>query len=153
MKTWIALAALALAVSLPGVTPAAAQTPTQDACGAISTGEDGALGLVATPGYTLLTAIPPLAPPPGAGSFAAIICDRTGIFLGPNDHRVLTDLHVPLYIRNAGRVAVLETVQGELRMRFQTGAPTPEEREALATALDRATDALLALQRQAPPAQ
>ncbi|HCK83278.1 MAG TPA: hypothetical protein DHW63_01770, partial [Hyphomonadaceae bacterium] len=63
MKTWIALAALALAVSLQGVTPSAAQTPGQDACGAISTAEDGALSLVATPGYTLLTAIPPLAPP------------------------------------------------------------------------------------------
>lgn len=153
MKTWIPIAALALAVSLAGLAPVAAQAPGQDACGAISTAEDGALSLVATPGYTLLTAIPPLAPPPGAGSFAAIICDRTGIFLGPSDHRVLTDLHVPLYIRNAGRVAVLETVQGELRLRFQTGAPTPEEREALAAALDRATDALLALQRPASAAQ
>lgn len=142
------LAAFAFAAALLAAAPAPAQPHSQDACGALSVAE-GAPSLVTTPGYTVLAAIPPLAPPPGAGNFSAILCDRSSIFISPNDHRVLTDLHVPLYIRNADRVAALEFVDGQLRVRFQTGAPTPEEREALATALDRATDELAAQQRAA----
>lgn len=141
------------AAALLAASAAHAQTPTQDACGALSVAADGTLILAASPGYTLLTAIPPLAPPPGASGFAAILCDRTSIMIGPNDYRVLTDLHVPLYIRNSGRVAMLEFVNNELRVRFQSGAPSAEEREALASALDRANEALAALPRQAPPAQ
>lgn len=142
-------AVFVLSAALLAAGAAFAQTPSQDACGALGVA-DGAPSLVTTPGYTVLAAIPPLAPPPGAGNFSAILCDRSSIFISPNDHRVLTDLHVPLYIRNAGRVAALELVDGQLRVRFQTGTPTPEEREALATALDRATDALAAQQRAAP---
>ncbi len=146
-----AYAAFAFSAVLAG--SASAQTPGQDFCAALTVAEDGALSLTTTPGYTVWTAIPPLASPPGVAGYSGILCDRAAISIGPVDHRVLSDLHVPLYIRNSGRVAVLESINGELRIRFHSGAPTADEREALAAALDRATDALLALQRQAAPAQ
>jgi hypothetical protein len=140
----------ALVCALMLLSSAAAQTPAPEleACAALVVAADGSLSLAGEPGYRVSTAIPPLAPPPGVAAFNGILCDRDRIFIGPVDHRVLTDLHVPLYIRNNGRLAILEVTAEGAQVRFNQGAPTAEEREALAIALDRATEALLAM----PPA-
>jgi hypothetical protein len=103
------------------------------------------------PGFTILQGQPPFSAPPG--SVQAVICDRTSIFLGPNDHHVITDLRVPLYIRNAGRVAVLEAENGQLRVTFRQGRPTPQEMEALAAALDVANADMPNALREAAAAQ
>jgi hypothetical protein len=88
------------------------------------------------PGYSVLTAIPPFRAPPG--SVHAMVCDRTSIFIGPVDHRVITDLGVPLFIRSGGRIAILEIADHQLRLRFTQGAPTPQEQAAIGPAIERA---------------
>jgi hypothetical protein len=119
----------------------------QEACGVFVLNEAEQADLVPTPGYTVLTAIPPLARPPGQARVDAIVCDRSGIYLGPVDYRVLTDLAMPLYIRHDGRVAVLEATQGRLQVRVIHGALREGESEALADALDRAEAAIAAAPR------
>jgi len=123
--------------------PAAAQTaralaPAQEFCGVLTqTGADTTSFVPAT-GYSLLNATPPLSMPAGQSNVGAIVCIRSTVFIGPHDHRVLTDLRVPLYIRDNDRIAVLEMQQGEIRVRFTRGQPTEIERQALASAIDRA---------------
>lgn len=129
------LAGLALA------TPATAQ---QEACGAFSVTDAEHVSLIPAPGYTVLTAIPPLAFPGGQIDIDAVVCDRAGIFIGPVDHRVLTDLSVPLYIRHDGRIAVLEMREGRLQVRVSQGTLREGEADALAEALDRAEAAIAA---------
>ena len=67
-----------------------------------------------------------------------MVCDRTSIFLGPNDHRVITDIGVPLFIRSGGRIAVLEIADRQLRLRFTQGQPTPQEQAAIGPAIEGA---------------
>ncbi|MEQ1617777.1 MAG: hypothetical protein ABL883_05485 [Terricaulis sp.] len=141
-KSMLSLALMALALSAPS--PAYAQ---QEACGIFVLGEGDQAELIPTPGYTVLTAIPPLARPPGQARVDAIVCDRSGLFLGPADYRVLMDLAMPLYIRHDGRVAVLEAVEGRLQVRLLHGALREGESEALADALDRAEAAIAAIPR------
>jgi hypothetical protein len=123
----------------PTQTPALV-APRQETCGIFIRQDAEHVSYVPIPGYTILTAIPPLAKPAGQPQVDAIICDRESIFIGPQDYRVLTDLAVPLYIRNGARLAVLEVAEGQLRTRFLRGQPTPQESQALAAALDRAQD-------------
>jgi hypothetical protein len=114
-------------------------TPRAETCGIFVRQDAEHVSYIITPGYTVLTAVPPLARPPGQPQVDAIICDRESIVIGPADYRVLTDLHVPFYIRNAGRLAVLEVTDGRLQARFLRGQPTAAESQAMAAALDRAS--------------
>ncbi len=142
-KSPLGMALMAVALFAPS--PAHAQ---QEACGVFVLGEgDQQAELVPTPGYTVLTAIPPLARPPGQARVDAIVCDRAGIIIGPVDYRVLMDLAMPLYIRHDGRVAVLESVEGRLQVRVLHGALRDGESQALADALDRAEAAIAATPR------
>lgn len=141
-KFLVGLALMALALSAPP--PAFAQ---QEACGVFVLGEGDQAELVPTPGYTVLTAIPPLARPAGPTRVDAIVCDRAGLYLGPVDYRVLMDLAMPLYIRHDGRVAVLESVEGRLQVRLLHGALREGESQALADAMDRAEAAIAATPR------
>jgi hypothetical protein len=103
------------------------------------------------PGYSVLTATPPFRAPPG--SMHAMVCDRTSIFIGPVDYRVITDLGVPLFIRSGGRIAILEIAERQLRLRFTQGQPTPAEQAAIGPAIERALaemDRMPARQPQAP---
>ncbi len=145
------VAALACAAMVLSSASAQAPAPELEACAALVVAADGGVTLAGQPGYRVSTAIPPLAPPLGVAAFNGIICDRDRIFIGPVDHRVLTDLHVPLYIRNNGRLAILEVTAEGAQVRFSEGAPTAEEREALAIALDLANEALLAMQPTPTP--
>ncbi|MEQ1818290.1 MAG: hypothetical protein ABL871_06735 [Terricaulis sp.] len=127
---------LVMALALTCVAaPAMAQRPVES-CGVMQITDAEHVTLTPIPGYSILLADPPFSAPPG--SVHAVVCDRTSIFIGPNDHRVITDLGVPLFIRNAGRVAVLEIADRQLRLRFTTGEPTPEERAAIGPAIERA---------------
>lgn len=114
-------------------------TPRAETCGIFVRQDAEHVSYIITPGYTVLTAVPPLARPPGQPQVDAIICDRESIVIGPADYHVLTDLHVPFYIRNAGRLAVLEITDGRLQARFLRGQPTPAESQAMAAALDRSS--------------
>lgn len=105
-------------------------------CGVFQIQDAERVAYVPIPGFSILLGTPPFSAP--SGSVHAVVCDRTSIFLGPNDHRVITDLGVPLFIRNAGRIAVLEVADRQLRLRFTQGQPTPEEQAAIAPAIDRA---------------
>lgn len=113
-------------------------TPRQETCGIFVRQDATHVSYVLTPGYSVLTAVPPLAKPVGQDQVDAVICDRESIVIGPADYHVLTDLHVPFYIRNGARLAVLEVSGGQLRARFLRGQPTPAESQAMAAALDRA---------------
>lgn len=116
-------------------TPAPAPAPPVETCGVLGvTGETSSFSPLE--GYSLLSATPPLVRP--AGNVSAILCIRSGIYLGPNDYRVITDLHVPLFIRDADSLAVLEPANGQLSIRFVRGRPTADEARDLGAAIDRA---------------
>ena len=128
---------LAMALALACVAaPAMAQPAPVELCGVFQITDAEHVSYIPIPGYSILRAAPPFTAPPGA--VHAVVCDRTSIFVGPNDHRVITDLGVPLFIRNNGRIAVLEVADRQLRLRFTQGEPTPAERAAIAPAIERA---------------
>lgn len=132
------LAGLMLAAAAPAFAQAEVPTdPQQEFCGVLSEAGDTS-SFIPAQGYTVLRAIPPLGRPAGVSDMDALVCLRSSIFIGPHDHRVITDLGVPLFIRDAERIAVLETADGQLRVRFNRGQPTAEEAQAMAAALDRA---------------
>lgn len=101
-------------------------------------------------GFSVLTAPTPLTRPAGQPYVDAVICDRSSIFLGANDYRVLIDLSVPFFVRSGGRLATLEVDEGALRLRFVRGEPTADEAQALGVALDQAQTAAAAAQRAQP---
>lgn len=105
-----------------------------ETCGVLSVGETSSFDPL--DGYSILWAMPPIVRPPG--DVDGILCIRSHIYLGVNDHRVVTDLGVPFFIRDATRLATLEQVDGQMRLRFVSGAPTPAESTALAAAIDAA---------------
>jgi len=116
--------------------PAAPAAPApQETCGFLSTGGETS-SFTPVAGYSLLNATTPLTRP--EGDVDAILCLRSSIYLGPNDYHVITDLGVPLFLRDATRLATLEPADGQLRLRFLSGQPTPAEAEALGAAIDRA---------------
>lgn len=128
---------LVMALALTCVAaPAMAQQRPVESCGVMQITDPEHVSLIPIPGYSILLSQPPFSAPPGAVN--AVVCDRTSIFIGPNDHRVITDLGVPLFIRNGGRVAVLEIADRQLRLRFAQGEPSPEERAAIGPAIERA---------------
>ena len=132
--------AMACALAFVAATPAMAQQQRapqpHELCGAFHITSAETVDYIPLPGYSVLTAMPPFTTPPG--SLNAIVCDRTSIFIGPNDHRIITDLGVPLFIRNGGRIAILEIADRQLRLRFTQGAPTPQEQAAIGPAIERA---------------
>lgn len=133
----LALACAGFAAAASAQTPAAPEPApaAQELCGVLEArGET--LSFTPIEGFSLLTATPPLTPP--AGEADALVCIRAGVVLGPNDHRVISDLHMPLFIRTADRLAVLEMTDAGLRLRFLQGEPTQEEAQALSVAIDRA---------------
>jgi len=134
-----ALAGAAFPALAQEQTPAAPAAPAvaapQETCGVLSTGAETS-SFTPVPGLTLLNATPPLTRP--EGDVDGLLCIRSGIYLGPSDHRVLTDLNVPFFIRDASRLATLERNEGQLRLRFVRGAPTAEESQAMVAAIDRA---------------
>lgn len=133
---------LAMACALFCVTaPAMAQqqplhAQPHEMCGAFQITSAETVDYIPLPGYSVLTATPPFRAPPG--SVHALVCDRTSIFIGPVDYRVITDLGVPLFIRSSGRIAVLEIADRQLRLRFTRGEPTPQEQAAIGPAIDAA---------------
>jgi len=129
----VLMAAAALACM---AAPAMAQPRLTEQCGVFQITDAEHVSYIPIPGYSILLATPPLSAPPG--SVHAVVCDRTSIFLGPNDHRVITDLGVPLFIRNGGRIAVLEIADRQLRLRFTQGQPTELETAGLGAAIERA---------------
>lgn len=129
-----AFACLAAPALAQTQTPAPAPAPVET-CGFLSTGGEIS-SFSPLEGYSILAASPPLLRP--AGDVDAILCIRSAIYLGPQDHRVITDMHVPFFIRDASRLAVLEPADGRLSIRFLQGQPTPAEAQALGAAIDRA---------------
>jgi hypothetical protein len=129
----LAIAAVLACVSAPAF---AQQPATVEMCGVFQIQDAERVSYIPIPGYTILQGTPPFSAPPG--SVHAVVCDRTSIFLGPNDHRVITDLGVPLFIRNNGRIAVLEIADRQLRLRFTQGQPNAAEQAAIGPAIERA---------------
>jgi len=126
--------------------PVAPTSITGELCGVLQTGGETS-AFVPVAGYSILAGAAPLVAPPGQTDIDAIMCLRPSVFIGPVDHRVITDLHVPLYIRTTDRrMAVLEMSQGQLRVRFAAGQPLPAEAEAMRAALDRAQADIAATQ-------
>lgn len=154
--TCAALTALAAPASAqesalqPMEAPQTAPPPPPELCGVFFVDSERAT-YVPVPDYFVLTAAAPLAAPVNQPRMDALICDRPALVMGPNDHRVLTDLHVPLFIRNGGRVAVLEYRDNQLHLRFSEGAPTEAEMADLRAALDRAQDDIARMPAAASP--
>jgi hypothetical protein len=130
----LATAAVLAAMTAPALAQQSA--PPVENCGVFQITDAEHVSYIPIPGYSILLAQPPFSAPPGA--VHAVVCDRTSIFIGPNDHRVITDLGVPLFIRSSGRIAVLEIADRQLRLRFTQGEPLPQERAAMGTAIERA---------------
>ena len=112
------------------------QQPAVESCGVFQITDAEHVSYIPIPGFSILLGTPPFSAPPG--SVHAVVCDRTSIFLGPNDHRVITDIGVPLFIRSGGRIAVLEIADRQLRLRFTQGQPTPQEQAAIGPAIEGA---------------
>jgi hypothetical protein len=144
----LAIAAVLACVSAP----AFAQQQNLEMCGVFQIQDAERVSYIPIPGYTILQGTPPFSAPPG--SVHAVVCDRTSIFLGPYDHRVITDLGVPLFIRNNGRIAVLEIADRQLRLRFTQGEPSAAEQAAIGPAIERALADIdhLPARPAAPPA-
>lgn len=145
----LAVAAVMAAMAAPAL---AQQNPGAPAerCGVFQITDAEHVSYVPIPGYSILLAEPPFSAPPGA--VHAVVCDRTSIFIGPNDHRVITDLGVPLFIRSGGRIAVLEIADRQLRLRFTQGEPLQQEREAIGPAIERALAEIDRMPPRAPTA-
>ena len=133
--------------------PVFAQEQAIESCGVFQITDAEHVSYIPIPGYSILLSQPPFTAPPG--TVHAVVCDRTSIFLGPNDHRVITDLGVPLFIRNGGRIAVLEIADRQLRLRFTQGEPSPAESTAIGPAIERALAEMdrMPPRQPAPPAQ
>jgi hypothetical protein len=137
----------AIAVAFAAMSaPAFAQPQPIERCGIFKITDAEHVSYVPVPNYSILLGQPPFRAPERA---SAVVCDRTSIFIGPNDHRVITDLGVPLFIRNGGRIAVLEIADRQLRLRFTQGEPTAQEQAAISPAIERA----LADMDRLPPRQ
>lgn len=147
--------AMACALACVAMPAAAQQQPaalTHELCGAFQITGPETVDYIPIPGYSVLTATPPFRAPPG--SVHALVCDRTSIFIGPNDHRVITDLGVPFFIRSGGRIAILEIADRQLRLRFTQGEPTPQEQAGIGPAIERALNDIDRLPAPQPaPAQ
>ncbi len=143
----LAMAFALFCVTAPAMAQQQPHVQPHELCGAFQIMSPETVDYIPLPGYSVLTATPPFRAPPG--SVHALVCDRTSIFIGPVDHRVITDLGVPLFIRSSGRIAVLEIADRQLRLRFTRGEPTPQEQAAIGPAIDRA----LADMERLPPHQ
>lgn len=143
IRTLIAAAVLA---AMPAA--ASAQVQPIETCGIFRIENAERVSYVPVPGFSILLGQPPFRVPQRA---SAVVCDRTSIFIGPNDHRVITDAGVPLFIRNAQRVAVLEIADRQLRLRFTEGEPTTAEHAAIGPAIERALAEMDRLPLRAPP--
>lgn len=148
---------LAIAAALALVSaPAFAQTAPVERCGIFKPTGEGRMAYVPISGYSILLMQPPFRLPQRANATQraqAVVCDRTSIFIGPNDHRVITDIGVPLFIRSGGRVAILEIADRQLRLRFTEGEPTQAERDAMGPAIERALAEMERLPPRQTPAQ
>jgi hypothetical protein len=148
---------LAIAAALALVSqPAVAQTGPIERCGIFKSTAEGRMAYVPIAGYSVLLLQPPFRLPQRAEAThraQAVVCDRTSIFIGPNDHRVITDLGIPLFIRSSGRIAVLEIADRQLRLRFTEGEPTQAERDAIGPAIERALADMDHLPPRQTPAQ
>lgn len=116
-------------------------------CGVFKNTDAEHTSYIPIPGFTILHGQPPFSAPPG--SLDAVVCDRPALVMGGNDHRVLTDMHVPLFIRSGGRIFILEVENGRFAIRFTQGRPTPQEQQALAEAIDNAHAEVAARQHAA----
>lgn len=105
-------------------------------CGVFKNTDAEHTSYIPIPGFTILHGQPPFSAPPG--SLDAVVCDRPTLMMGINDHRVLTDMHVPLFIRSGGRIFILEVQDGHFAIRFTQGRPTAQEQQQLAAAIDLA---------------
>lgn len=115
-----------------------AQTQPVERCGILRAGGERST-YAPIEGFSVLLMPPPIRLPQRAREGArAIMCERTSIFIGANDHRVITDTGVPLFITSGGRIAVLEIADRQLRLRFTQGEPTAAEREGIGPAIERA---------------
>ncbi|ANP46547.1 hypothetical protein [Candidatus Viadribacter manganicus] len=130
----LAMACALVCLSAPAL--AQQQQPVVESCGVFQITDAEHVSYIPIPGFSILLGTPPFSAPPG--SVHAVVCDRTSIFLGPNDHRVITDIGVPLFIRSGGRIAVLEIADRQLRLRFTQGQPTPQEQAAIGPAIEGA---------------
>ncbi|MGE0531142.1 MAG: hypothetical protein AB7G40_00105 [Hyphomonadaceae bacterium] len=147
----LAMACALACVALPAMAQQQMAAPPHELCGIFQITSPETVEYSPLPGYSVLTATPPFRAPPG--SVHAMVCDRTSIFIGPVDYRVITDLGVPLFIRSSGRIAILEIADRQLRLRFTRGQPTPSEQAAISEAIERALvemDRMPAPEPQAP---
>lgn len=132
---------IVLAVALALASIASAHAQEQESCAA-QVGPDDAIQIVPLPGYSVLNGAAPLARPAVDGQLRAIMCRRTSLNLGPNDHRVLVDLHVPFMIAHQRRLVAIEMVDGRMQANYGEYQFTEAERAVLQAGIDRAQAAI-----------
>lgn len=73
---------------------------------------------------------------------ALVVCNRASIVPQLTDYRVLTEMHLPLAIKDGKRTLLLGSANGKLQIGIQEGEVAPAEVEALRTRIDQMTDAM-----------
>ncbi len=121
------------------VTSATAQQA-NERCAVMTESTAGVVETHFVDGFVVTGAVP-FRFPAGFENARAVMCVRDVLVIGDDDHRVIVDGGVPLYIASTGRVVVLEISGGQFRVRTARGEPTVEETVALQAALTRAQNA------------
>ncbi len=80
--------------------------------------------------------------PAPAANAVLVVCTRATIVPELSDYRVLTEMHLPLAIKDGKRTLFLGAANGKLQIGIQDGEVAPAEVEALRTRIDEMEDAM-----------
>ena len=80
--------------------------------------------------------------PAPAANAVLVVCNRATIVPELSDYRVLTEMHLPLAIKDGKRTLFLGAANGKLQIGVQDGEVAPAEVEALRTRIDEMEDAM-----------
>lgn len=131
----ILIASIALALS-SGAALAEDAPVVHETCGVLLQ-ENGATRVEAVSGYNVIGAALPMQLPAGYDAVVGVHCSRAEFVIADSDHRVLTDLGVPLYLSFGDPMIVLEISSGQLRVRTVRGQLSESEIAAVQLALNR----------------
>lgn len=136
LRTIILFTLLALA-------PARAHSIDGERCLAMVRNDQGESRALELPGYSVLTAPPPLRLPTGLTNVVALMCVRSSLFMSDKDYRVLTDLRLPFSISDGERMVWFHIADMRLLMHMDEGKLSAEEADRFARAVDRAQTVMM----------
>ncbi len=91
-----------------------------------------------------------LAAPKVQGELSGLLCGRDSIVPALGDERVLTQLHVPIFLSQGERSAALELSTGQIRIRLIQGQLSDPEAQAIQARLNLLQNRVNAAETPAP---